>query len=89
MSGTKNNLIDTLNDVKVETINFNGLTEHQKQVKKRADVFCRHLKGIKTIDKLIPELDQSISITCCSQCGQELSDKDLEKRERIINKFKR
>lgn len=72
MSHTKVNLINTINELKVETMNFKEpVTEHKRQLKKKLDFWCRHHKT-EEVEVLVPGLDQTLTIKHCKECGKAL-----------------
>ena len=89
MSLTKNYLIDTTNNLKVETLNLDTplKAEQKRQSKIKADKFCRHLKGLDEVNHIDPESDDSITIIHCALCGVEMTSEMLAQRRIDLKKF--
>jgi flagellar basal body rod protein FlgB len=89
MSQTKNNLIDTLNDYKVETINFDSplKAEQKRQSNIKANQVCRHLKGLDTVTHIDHEADEAITLIHCSLCGVEMTDEMMKQRKETLKIF--
>ena len=62
---------------------------YDEQKDKVADDWCRHLKGIAEGSIYDHKADEEITITICSQCEIQLSEEDLEERQRRLKNFKR
>lgn len=73
----------------VENIKFSlQEKEYRRQKTKIANKYCRHLKALERVKITDFDSDTIEEYIACTQCGYIMTKEDLEKRERLLIKFK-